>query len=102
MNRLITRGLFNALGIIVYVSAVSVIMQNGEKIFSNINEFVGPVAFLILFVLSAAVTGGLVLGKPVMLYLSDQKNEAVKLFIYTLCWLTAAMAILLLMGILFK
>jgi heme O synthase-like polyprenyltransferase len=53
-------------------------------------------------VLSAAVTGGLVLGKPVMLYLDNQKTDAIKLFIYTLCWLALAVVILLIVSIQFK
>ena len=38
MHKLIQRSLLNALGTIAYVSVVAIIMQNGEKIFENINE----------------------------------------------------------------
>lgn len=50
-------------------------------------SYLGPVAFLLLFILSAAVTGALILGRPVLLYLENQKTEAVRLFIYTIGWL---------------
>ncbi len=69
-------------------------MQNGERIFGQMNKTTGPIAFLTLFVLSAAVTGGLVLGKPLLMYVNNQKSEAIKLFIYTLCWLALAVVIL--------
>ena len=51
------------------------------------DNFLGPVAFLLLFVLSAAITGALILGRPVVLYLENRKLEAVKLFLYTVGWL---------------
>jgi len=35
----------------------------------------GPIAFLLLFVVSAAITGFLVLGQPVMLYVDNKKQD---------------------------
>jgi hypothetical protein len=46
-------------------------------------KIVTPVAALMLFVFSAIVTGGLVLGKPLMLYFDSYKKEAVKLIFFT-------------------
>lgn len=102
MNKLISRSLLNVLGTIAYVSVVATMMKNGEKIFDNINQTTGPIAFLSLFVLSAAITGSLVLGKPVVLYLNGEKNEAVKMFIYTVCWLALAVISLLVFSVLVK
>ena len=39
--------------------------------------------FLMLFVFSALLTGYLVLGKPIMMYVDGQKKEAVRLLFYT-------------------
>ncbi len=100
MNKLVQRSFLNALGVTAYVSVIATIMQNGEKYFESVNESIAPIAFLTLFVLSAAVTGGLVLGKPVLMYLNNQKNEAIRLFIYTLGWLALAVVILLIVSIL--
>lgn len=86
-SKLIFISLLNALGTAVYIVAVSFIIRNGEKIFGKMENFLGPVAFLLLFVLSAAVTGALILGRPVILYFEDKKNEAIKLFLYTIVWL---------------
>lgn len=77
----------SAVGVAVYVTLVSLIIRNGEKIFGKMNNFLGPAAFLMLFVLSAAVCGALTLGYPVTLYLNGQKKEAVKLFLCTIGWL---------------
>ena len=43
-----------------------------------------PISMLLLFVCSAAITGFLVFGKPVMLYIDGKKREAVLLLSYTL------------------
>ena len=102
MNKLVQRSLLNALGTVVYVSVIATIMQNGEKIFGKMNQITGPIAFLTLLVLSAAITGSLVLGKPVIMYLDDQKSDAITLFFYTLGWLALALVILLLTSVFYK
>src|SRR3989344_7102720 len=102
MTNLIQRGLLNALGRLAYVSTLVTLVLNGEKMFGTVNPSIAPIMFLTVFVLSAAVTGGLVLGKPVMLFLNNQKNEAIRLFIYTLCWLALAVVILLIISVQFK
>jgi mannose/fructose/N-acetylgalactosamine-specific phosphotransferase system component IIC len=43
-----------------------------------------PIAMLLLLVCSAAITGFLVFGKPVMLYIDGNKKEAISLLGYTL------------------
>lgn len=43
-----------------------------------------PIMALMLFVFSAAVTGSLVLGKPILWYIDGKKKEAVQLFFSTL------------------
>ncbi|HRY63700.1 MAG TPA: hypothetical protein P5267_03825, partial [Patescibacteria group bacterium] len=88
-------GLIDALGVAIYVVIVALIMQNGEKIFGKMSTIIGPVAFLLLFVVSAAITGALTLGRPVMLYLDNKKAEAVKLFIGTIGWLLLLMVMIL-------
>ena len=77
----------NAFGTAVYVAFVAFIMQNGEAVFGKMNNLLGPVAFLLLFVLSAAVVGALILGRPIVMYLDGQKKDAIKMFIQTALWL---------------
>ncbi|MDD5527523.1 MAG: hypothetical protein PHO56_00920 [Patescibacteria group bacterium] len=86
-STLIVNSFLNALGVALYIVGVSFILRNGERIFGKMDNFLGPVAFLLLFVLSAAITGALTLGRPAVLYLENRKIEAVKLFFYTLGWL---------------
>lgn len=85
--KLIFTGFLDALGVAVYVVVISLILGQGEKIFGMMDNFLGPVALLLLLVLSAAITGALTLGRPILLYLQGLKAEAIKLFLYTLGWL---------------
>lgn len=86
-NELVKISLVRAVLTTIYIILVSFMMQNGEKFFGKMDTFWGPVAFLLLFVLSAAIVGGLVLGKPLMWYLNGKKTEAYNLFVYTVGWL---------------
>ncbi|MFA5155139.1 MAG: hypothetical protein WC453_01775 [Patescibacteria group bacterium] len=99
-NKLFWRGALDALGTVAYVALVSLVMNNAERFFGTTKTVVGPIAFLLLFVFSALVTGGLILGKPLMMYLDGQKKESVKLLLYTganlLVLLILAFAVLIL------
>ena len=86
-SKLIMNGFLNACGVTAYIIIVSLVLRNGENIFGKMNNFFGPVALLLLFVLSAAITGALTLGRPIWLYLENHRLEALKLFFYTLGWL---------------
>lgn len=92
----------NALGTLAYIMVVATIMQNGDRLFGEMDNFLGPIAFLLLFVLSAIVVGSLVLGKPLTLYLDGKKKEAVQLFLSTATWLAGFTAIALLVALILK
>jgi hypothetical protein len=80
----------NALGTVLYVTLVASLMYNAPKIFGGDEDTVLiPIAMLLLFVVSASITGLLVLGRPVMWYLDGKKKEAVSLLIATVGFLAA-------------
>ncbi|MDO8592657.1 MAG: hypothetical protein Q7R92_02705 [bacterium] len=82
-KKLIWRSVLNSLGVLAYVSLVVTFMQNAERMFGKEDNALTGVIVLMLFVLSALITGLLVLGRPIMLYLDGKKAEAVKMLIYT-------------------
>lgn len=90
----IKQSFINAIGTLVYVSLVALLMNNGEKIFGKAQDYIAPVAILLLFVISAAVTGTLVLGKPVLLFAKGERSEALRLFFATLGWLVLFLVII--------
>ena len=77
----------------LYIVLVATFFYFANSIFGQEDTFVTPVAFLLLFVLSAAIMGALVLGRPVLMYLDNQKKDAIKLFGLTLAWLFIYMII---------
>lgn len=99
-SKLILYSLAHALGTTIYVGLVALLLQNGEKLFGVGNKLIGTVVFILIFVLSATITGALVLGRPVLLFLENQKKEALKLFFYTLGWILIMILIVLIAQIL--
>lgn len=84
MNETNKTAIINALGTAAYVLLVGSFLSFGSKFFANTPDtFFTPVAMLLLLVLSAAVTGYLVFGKPVSWYLDGKKKEALSLLYRT-------------------
>ena len=55
----------------------------------------GTIIVLTVFVISAAITGTLVVGKPIMLYVGGHKTEAIRFFGYTIGWLLAILVVII-------
>jgi len=83
-SKLINRGILDSLGAVVYIFLVSFALNNAEKLLGPVdNKLLAPVIFLLTFIFSALLTGFLILGKPLMLYLDGAKKESLKLLFYT-------------------
>lgn len=83
-SKLIKWGGVHAFGVLIYVFLLSTFMNQANSWFgAEDQDVVTPVAVLMLFIFSALITGGLVLGKPVMLYLDGKKKEGIKLLFFT-------------------
>ena len=79
----------NAISTTLYIALVASLLFYAPHIFSKDtgNTVLIPIYFLLLFVLSASVTGSLVLGRPILWYLDGKKKEAVSLFVSTIGFL---------------
>lgn len=73
----------NALAALLYISVVAFIMSNGDRI-GPVHSFIGPIVFISLFTLSAAVMGYIFLYQPGQLYFDGKKKEGIRLFLQTL------------------
>ena len=91
----------NAGGILAYVSAIAWLFSHAQNIFGNGQSFIIPLFLLLLFIISASVTGLLVFGKPIMMYMSNLKKEAFILLFATLGWLVV-FALLIVLALLIK
>jgi hypothetical protein len=84
-SKLVFYAIVNSLGVFLYVSGVAWFLFNAERVFGKQTQnFWVPVAILLLLILSATVTGSLVLGRPIYLYLKGLKTESIKLLFYTI------------------
>lgn len=83
-NEIMQKSILAAVGVEVYIFLIATIMNNGEKIFGKQDTVVLIVIMLMIFTLSAAVVGGLIVAKPIFLYIDGKKKEAVSLFISTI------------------
>lgn len=94
------RSLVHAAGVVLYTSAVAWLMFHGQQVFGKPANFLMPLIVLLLLIISASITGMLVFGKPIFLYLDGLKKEAFTLLFATLGWLVvfaaAVVSILLL------
>ncbi len=95
-------GLIQAVAVALYVILIAVILNSGEQLFGKMSTFWGPVAFLLLFVVSAAITGALTLARPLMLYFDNHRREGIKLFLWTIAWLVVVTLLALSLQIIFR
>jgi F0F1-type ATP synthase membrane subunit a len=96
---LLKKAAVNAIGVLVYVLVLGLFFNHAQQIFgTKPDNFLAPALMLILFVVSACITGGLVLGLPAMMYVDGQRRQAVTLLVYTVLSL-AVIAALLALGL---
>ena len=86
-SKIILGSALHALTVAAYVALIATIPSIASKIFVDKNTFLIPMAMLLLFVFSAAITGLLVLGRPVYLIYTGQKKDGFKFLFYTLGFL---------------
>jgi hypothetical protein len=86
-NKLTAYSFVHSVGVLLYTALVVFILNNAQCIFGKQMNYLGALAMLLLFVLSATIVGLLVLGKPVLLYMDGKKKEAIKLLFMTIVWL---------------
>jgi hypothetical protein len=72
---------YNALAALGYIVLIVSTMTLLSTYQSNFDEFIMPIIMLSLFTLSAAVMGYIFFYQPVMLFLDNKKDQAVKLFL---------------------
>lgn len=95
-KKLFLLSVLDSLGVLAYVSLVVLFMSKAEHIFGQGDNPIIGIIMLLLLVLSASITGLLVLGKPALYYLEGQKREAVRLLLYTIIDLVIILSLVIL------
>lgn len=92
--------LAQALGLALYVVVIATLINTVTSALHpvNTNPVMGITLFLMLFVLSAFVSGSIVLGYPGWLFFSGKKELALHILGWTIVWL---ILIILLIGFIF-
>ena len=101
-SKLIKASLINSIIALLYISGVALLMTNAQNIFGKGDNVFTGIAVLMLFVISAAIRGFVILGRPILMYLDGLKKEAVKLFYLTITWLILIAAIIFIGLAIFK
>ena len=78
-----TNPFLNALAATTYITVIASLMRYGSKAAPDIDSIVIPIAFLSLFVLSAAMMGYFFLYQPLRLLCEGNPKESVRLFLAT-------------------
>lgn len=73
----------NALAATAYITGIALAMRYGPHGSGPDSSFIAPIAFLFLFVLSAALMGYFFLYQPVRLLFEQKPQEATRLFLTT-------------------
>lgn len=93
-KKLLGRAVGHALLAYAYIFCIAIGFKiTSKNTFNNVPEFFAPIIMLSLLVLSAAIMAILVFGRPVMLYLDNQKKDAVVMLFYTIGCLAALFVI---------
>ena len=83
-TKLFFLSVLNSLGVAIYIFLVVLFLNNAQNILGpQDNKILSPMIFLLLFVFSALLTGFLVLGRPIMLYINGLKKEGLRALLYT-------------------
>jgi hypothetical protein len=80
-------GFIQALGLTCYVAVV----VSGIDLMSRMqfpdNKILAPMTFLLLFVLSALISGAIMLGYPLTLFLDRERKKALCVIAWSAAWL---------------
>jgi hypothetical protein len=93
------RGLYQALGVVVYCSLVGLIFWRGDKWVGSAG-YAGSVMVLILFVVSALICALIVFYKPYNLFFLGKKRQAIDLVLSTTSWLFVILIFFLIWAVL--
>jgi len=94
-SKLVGYGILSALAVSAYVAMVVLIMNNAQRFIGVANGYLGGLAILMLFVVSAAIVGLLVFGRPIYLYFENHKKEALIQMFSTIVGLIVILLVIL-------
>ena len=95
----VKKGLFQAIGVTLYCSAVALFFWKGEEIFGKTDNYFMPVTFLLMLSVSVLTCGLIVFYRPYLLFFDGKKKEAIDTILYTAGWLFVFFLLFLLFSV---
>lgn len=87
MKEICKKSLGYSIGAAAWIAIVASFMQKANDWFGTQDSIISVTAILLLFSMSALVVGGLLIGKPIFLYIDGKKKEAVQMLLCNAGWL---------------
>jgi len=81
---------FQALGLAVYVGLFALLALHIAPWFENnqaTHPAIGIILFLLAFVISAIISGSIILGYPIFLFFEGRRKDALKIVVWSVVWL---------------
>jgi len=94
-------GLVQALGVTLYCALVGLLIWKGNEFFGA-PIYLGPVMFLVLFIVSALICASIVFYHPCILFFEGKKRQAIDLVLITTGWLFLFFLIILFLSVLIR
>ncbi len=91
-KQIIGYGLFNAFAAAAYIGLIAFLLSSVGSVIGPIKGPLSSMAFLLVFVISAAVMGVVIFGRPVLWYFNGRKEEAIRLVAATITFLVVIAA----------
>ena len=85
-----------SLGLVSYISLISVIFWKGNEWFPKMNNYIGPLIMLTLFVVSALICALITLSYPFTLWQKGKTKDALRVIFYTAFWTIGFLIVFLL------
>jgi len=102
-QKILLYSLRNILAAGLYIFGVSQVLSHGNQLFGEVdNRTLAPFAFLLLFVLSAAVVGSLIFGQAIYYFFDKRKKESLEMAFYSIGWLFVLTIIVLTLLVLLR
>lgn len=87
MSDICKKSFLYSIGAAAWIIIVASFMQKANDWFGTEDTIVSVIAVLILFSMSALIVGGLLVGKPVFLYIDGKKKEAILMIAANVGWM---------------
>ncbi|MFH1832771.1 MAG: hypothetical protein ABH816_01200 [Candidatus Levyibacteriota bacterium] len=91
-----------ATGLVVYIGLVSLIFIYGNQMFGKVDNYLGPILLLLIFVFSAVISALLVLGRAGFLFWEKRYKEAFPLLFWTMGWIGIYLVLVFILLIVIK